>query len=250
MSYVSTVIADAPLHFWRAADGGGQLAHDLGSRPWTIHCGSLLLGYTGVNSDGGAMFCAGNNGLTSAQALPGTLIAPVTIEMFVYTVDFTGVFQDLCDISGGANSLLMGWNATGHFQFGTAGVAAIDPTAHTDQAWYHLVGTYDLANVRLYVNAVNVATQAAVAAQTYTGQQIGWGESRTGANPSYTLIAECCVYNVALAAARVTAHFTASGWPGTSPIYQAPATFDPASGTTTPDSTTLTQILNAVRKTY
>src|SRR5215468_592343 len=73
MSYVSTVIADAPLHFWRAADGGGQLAHDLGSRPWTIHCGSLLLGYTGVNSDGGAMFCAGNNGSPALRPYLGRL---------------------------------------------------------------------------------------------------------------------------------------------------------------------------------
>lgn len=87
-----------------------------------------------------------------------------------------------------------------------AGVAATSPTVLVDGQTYHLVGTYDGTAVRMYVNGALVgsvtATATLAAGVTYIGAY---------ASSDYFdgRIAEAALYNTALSAARIAAHYAA-----------------------------------------
>ena len=76
---------------------------------------------------------------------------------------------------------------------------------------YHVVGTYDGANVRLYVDGVQVASGslAGVLEQSLGGMHIG---SWDGASEFFDgTIDEAAVYPSVLSAERIAAHFAVSG---------------------------------------
>ena len=91
-------------------------------------------------------------------------------------------------------------------------------------AWSHLAVTYDAANIRLYVNGTQVATQARTGAITTSANplQIGgntiWNEWFSG------WIDEVKVYNRALAATEITSDMNTPVGGGSSLRVAAPPT--------------------------
>ncbi len=77
-------------------------------------------------------------------------------------------------------------------------------------AWHHVVGTYDGATIRLYVDGVQVGTGAAYAAAiTHSAQPLLIGRSAGGAG-WLGQIDEVALYNRALTAAEVSANYAGS----------------------------------------
>lgn len=90
---------------------------------------------------------------------------------------------------------------------------------------YHLVGTYDNANLRLYVNGAEVAPSplAASGANETNTDDFSIGASMFGFDWVDGRIDEVAVYNVALTPAQIADHFNVGiGGPGATPVDGAP----------------------------
>jgi hypothetical protein len=74
---------------------------------------------------------------------------------------------------------------------------------------YHVAGTYDGANMRLYVNGVQVASKALTGGATTSSNPVLIGSWDGGSEFFKGVIDEVAIYRSALSATRVQAHSTA-----------------------------------------
>jgi hypothetical protein len=224
LTYLETVIADAPVHYWRMADPGGRLAHDIGSGiPATLGCSEAqAFPYTGIANDGGAYGAAGSrlHSPGSGVALPGT---GWSIEAWAFlssslNASANQVILDLNDDLTG--TILRLWCQTDG-KLGTAGTFFANQlsAALPFGTWHHLAYTFDgLARVS-YVDGAAIATVAsgAFGAAAY---RVDVGNNAAAGEFCYGGVAEVAVYGAALSSARVAAHFAAAEIPLTArPIW-------------------------------
>lgn len=77
-------------------------------------------------------------------------------------------------------------------------------TALTTNTWYHVVGTWDGSNLRMYLNGVaDSIAQPLSGTMANNGDNLGIGASATGVRPFNGLIDDVRVYNRALSATDV-----------------------------------------------
>ncbi|QWV93274.1 chitobiase/beta-hexosaminidase C-terminal domain-containing protein [Geomonas oryzisoli] len=89
-----------------------------------------------------------------------------------------------------------------------SGASAVDTEVIVPNAWTHLVGTYDGAAIRLYVNGILKATTAKTGAIGYSTLPLRIGTSNVYAGQFFKgLIDEVRVYNRALTASEVQEQF-------------------------------------------
>lgn len=249
MSYLTTVIADAPDHYWRAADPGGIFLHDIGSAPHTMLLpidGSVP--YTGPNSDGGSFGPTGNGGARAQETIllpsPRTLECwyyPIIVPKSVFLISFDGVAFNQWGLSTDAN---------GHIAMAVNNTNIISAVIPTSEHWHHIVGTYDGTNGRLYLDAILVGGPTAIAAPANTARNFEVGANTNHTAIAYGAFAEVATYPVALSAARVTAHFLAVDNVPSTPVFRGPAFFSSGSDSSGDLITSINDILNSVRKVY
>jgi serine protease AprX len=198
----SAMLADAPVGLWPLnADGADASGH----------------GFAGT-AVGGVSFGGGSaqfDGLTGAVTVPGvgnaSIASGFTIEAWVKL----GGAQTNRGIAGrwswldGGGALL--WiDESGHYELVVTRDAAnylTTTTAPVVGAWEHVVGTWDGATLRLYVNGVEIESKpwtAPVGAPTLPftiGDYDGVGHHLAGD------VANVALYDHALPAARVERHF-------------------------------------------
>lgn len=252
MSYLSSVLADAPRHYWRLADPGGVYAHDIGSVPIALDVNGVspwLMPYSGPSSDGGSAFL----GSAYVWDTDGEVIAaPVTVECIVWQQSRSGAFQVALQVNTiGANLVQLGINSTGHPQVNVQLGALTAPAAISRQHWHHLVATVTAAGVvALYVDAISVATGSPGIAGSNTYLYAVGGVTNNFGNAFFGNIAEAAVYNTALTPARVTAHFVALDAIASRPIFAQNGSFDVTTGTGTTGGAELAAILASVRQSF
>jgi large repetitive protein len=245
-AYLSAVIADSPVHYWRMADPGGGLAHDIGSAPIHLHgLGTAIsqpLGYSGPISDGGSMdLCL--DGQYANTGNPITIaVSAFSIEMWYWNWQRLSSLGLLMQVQP-TNQIALYRNGTG-WQFLYNSASVISTTHYTSQAWHHIVATYDGTNMRLYVDAL-AAGPTAIAPQSSiaTLMELGANQALSG-NWGNGFFAEVAIYSVALSPTQVTNHFIAADQSAQSPINNASAAVAP------PYTSLQNEILAAVRKTY
>lgn len=249
MTYLSTILADAPLHYWRLADGAGCIAHDIGSSP--VHLTQALsarpdFGYSGISADGGAAYF--DSGMSIFHNATIHMPIPCTVELWFWPDIVTTALQFLVawdGASAGAMDIVL--RATGLAAADWGASSSVSAAAPTAQAWHHLVAVETGAAVTMYLDSlVRPAGAAAIAAANfnlYLGRNQPATQFFTGA------MCEVAVYGAALTAAQVTAHFLAQEQSGP-PISNQAGPFGAGGGSGTPSNASLTEILNAVRKTY
>jgi hypothetical protein len=214
--YAATVTADAPVSYWRLGETSGTSAADQrASNPGTylnsptLGSGSLLAtdaANTSVRFDGV------NDYVNVADANSLDLTSKITLEAWIkpnllpaagsfaslmtkaesYSLQFNGPQLEFTIIQNGARKRLQA----------PAGTIAAGQT-------YHVVGTYDGVTQRLYVNGSQVASIALTGAATVTPSTLdlaSWNGSSEHFNGT---IDEAALYNQALTATRVSAHYTA-----------------------------------------
>lgn len=252
MSYLSTVIADSPLHYWRCADGGGTLEHDIGSAP--RHLGSLVFagtGYSGPSSDGGAVQTLANNGFPQSGDNLAARISPFSLEVWFWPLTIPGGAAVLLGWGApGANTMLLVYNPalTLNINFNAALVGPAG--AFAVQRWHQAVATYDGVTAKLYGDGALIANAAQAGPITIT-QPVAIGAIPAAANVFNGFLSEAAIFPAALTAAQVLAHFNAADQPLQAPIYTNVAGNQNAisavtSGTNPPG---LSDILKAVRVT-
>lgn len=246
MPYVSTVLADAPLNYWRCADPGGGYLFDIGSAPKALVAGgAVVLPYLGPNSDGGSGWF--NSANQAVYRTNYTVTSPFTLEGMVWVAFYAAALQVFLSVNNLANLFI---DATHHV--GGAYIAAniVDSVQLPDQSWHHVALTYGpTGGARLYKDGVLAATGAYAGAQTTTGVvSIGAASNATAA--AAASVSECAIFGTELSAARISAHFLAIDAATSRPIFRGFGTVPSSTGGTSTVPELSSEILASVRKTY
>lgn len=227
--YQSTVTSDNPLAYYRL----GETATVLST---ARNAGSILAAGNGTHigatrGEAGALAsiangCSYYDGSGARTAVPFTsalnppAAQPFTIEAWVKpTIEGLGNAQAPL-FNRHSTSPRQGWvffqrgSGTG-FNFrmynGIDGNQSVDITGgpYTVGQWTHLVATWDGTTATLYVNGVNVGSQAnTYAANTDAPLTIGaYGANNPGDNPYTGYVDEVAWYSNALSAGQVLAHY-------------------------------------------
>lgn len=258
MSYLSEVLADGPKQYWRCADPGGAILYDIGSVPVPLVAqfggagqgpSALQLGYTGPSSNGGSVFGAGNSYAQTEQQY--AFATPYTLECWVCPFR-TNNEWDLIDLAGAAGfRALLNLTNTGKPSFapGAGGVLTSANVALRYQ-WLHLVAINTGAVTQIYENGV-LTTAGGGGAVTLNCSRYVMGSSQAlNANGLVGALAECAIYNVALTAARVLAHYNAMEQKTQKPVYRSTSTFSTSTGTSTDVPTLVADVTRYVSTTY
>lgn len=170
--YPASILADGPVGYWRlnmpgdAPDLSGRLNHG-------VYLGGLQSGVAGLTADGDAAVQL--DGVDDYIAIPDSASlspsAAVSVEAWIYLDQFPASTGKLYRIAGKANSygLYLESQALGtmtlefavhHPGGGSRAEVSAPRTAIKLSQWQHLVGTYDGAVSRLYVDGIEVASLA------------------------------------------------------------------------------------------
>jgi len=254
VTYVSTVLADNPFHYWRLADPGGQIAHDIGSSPRQLINGSLqaIFAFSGPNSNGGSGFY---DSIAESWDLDvETLNNVCSLECWVWQHYRRGVLQDIVcfGTAAGATQAWLRILAAGTCTFFNASTPAVGVTVLTTQRWHHLVGVQTGALSKLYVDGVQDASIAGFIAGTTASVKVIGASDNAGnaANSCSANISEVAYYNYALSAAQVAAHFAAVDAATTTPVYKPFGSADAVTGSPTFTSDVSALLLSDVRRTF
>jgi hypothetical protein len=244
-AYLTAVLADNPIHYWRCADPGGALAHDIGSVPRhqaMTNPETNPLGYSGPISDGGSLFGTGNSGRSNTGVAVPSYGTAYTFECWFW------LFRDDTspgNIMSNQSVSALGWNsATGWTWNGGGGVAS-SLTNYTLRAWHHLVGSVDGTSAILYVDGTQRATAAGHSASP--SDLVYFQENSSGTGVGQGGIAEAAIYNAKLSSTRVGVHFAAGDQVFQDPVYQLAGGVPGGLSAAAPYLGLLQQILQSVR---
>ena len=230
MTYTSEVLADSPVAYWRLGEASGTVAVDeTGSHDGT-YLGSPTLGVPGAlvgDTDTGVTFDGSNENVTVGDVLDiglsdRTLEAWFKISAlpsssaYVMSKAYAGpdngrYAAGRIDSTTGKCSAFLHLNATG---FQTAGSAA----SVVDGEWHHLVAVLDRsANLDLYLDgtledSADISAGSGEDVQTPWPFLIGAYAGSDGTTPFLFFpgtLDEVAVYDTALSAARIAAHYDA-----------------------------------------
>ncbi len=252
-TYAQGVAADAPVSHWRLGESCGTTALDeRAANPGTYVNGpslkrpSLLVtdgansavGFDGIND---YVTAPSSNGLNPTGGLsveawiqPATIPAAggwasVLTKAESYSLQFNGPRLEFTVMQNGARRRLQA----------PAGAVTAGST-------YHVVGTFDGATQRLYLNGQQVASVALGGAASATSNPLRIGSWDGGGEFFAGVVDEAAVYAKALTPARVAAHYSAGHDPIAPP---PPAPTNVAASLTDPGSVNLTWTDNATNET-
>jgi hypothetical protein len=218
-AYADAVLADSPIGYWRLGESSGTTAADAsgGGHPGTYNGGNVTLGVTGA--------VGGNTAITSNGSVTGP---PVTIATYASTPTTLTIegwvrlnvtpparHQCLMSISLDATTRIMAearrnatgnrvalWDNVNSWRESTA-------AALTTGVWHHLAYVINGSVVTFYIDgaAAGSVTTGAVPT-TPTSPIIGSGLG--GVDLLLGDIDEVALYNTALSAGRIAAHFAAA----------------------------------------
>jgi len=213
----SPPLADAPVAFYRLDEVSGSTAADSsGSGNTGTIGGGVSLGSVGAlpsSSDSGMTF-DGSSGYISVTDSASLAVSKTSIEAWIKvnswvsgasiynrrtTGNIGGVTLELSNVVG---TILFYVYVSGSWNSASASLSA--------SAWHHVVGTYDGATQRLYVDGVQSGTAGATGSinnPTSPLVQIGHNITGTGTAAYFNgVIDELAVYNYALSAGQVRNH--------------------------------------------
>ncbi|HEX8731253.1 MAG TPA: LamG domain-containing protein, partial [Ktedonobacterales bacterium] len=236
-TYADTVLADAPLCYYRLDEAGGTVVYDAGSLAQNgVTHGAPTQGVTGLLM-GDADTCYTFASASSQYvALPTTGLptgaAAFSIEAWVAFAANPSAVATIVWLGGSAPNKVA-WlylDTSGKLNFSTdGGTALVTAAALTTGAAHHVVATYDGAQMRLYLDgALSVGPSAEAFAITYASGAAGIGATATPNQFFSGQIDEVALYSTELSAARVAAHYAAGT---TAPAPNAANTALLASGT-------------------
>jgi hypothetical protein len=256
MTYVSTVLADAPHHFWRCADPGGSYLHDIGSAPKAMLAHNNAngngsdVGYSGPASDGGSCTCGNNAAFACYEA--EVFGYPVTAECWVWIAQQNGLNTVPMAIETVAGATLAYFNITAArtVQVYSAAAPMNGAIVLSLNAWHHLVAVCNVGATQLYVDGVLDVAAAGAAGPAQANQLgIGFAPAING-NFFAGSIAEVAVYLASLTGAQVAAHFAAADNVPSRPVFHQRGQWTLATGGTVTNSDQLAAILASVRKVF
>jgi hypothetical protein len=217
-AYSTAVTADAPLAWWQLSDfAGATSATDSSGNSHTGTPASVTFGLIGPLSPNAPTTAAYFDGSTSKittaynpalTAISVELIVKVPVQLST-TREYVANSDTSNDNRGFAFKLVNGV-PTLTVGTGAANGSCAAPNAIADGAWHHVMGTWDGATIKMYIDGelANSAAFSGTLAAGSTNLAIGYNPA-TSAGYAPGFVSQVAVYGAALSATRVQAHFLA-----------------------------------------
>jgi hypothetical protein len=222
--YVSSVLADHPLAYWRLDEDAGTTAADTTGAYDGVYQNGVTLGVPGILPGDTAASFDGDGGYVAVGAHLAFLYeAPFSVEAWIRPTRIDGAFRGVLSnespsisqrfgyllyierpLDAGVLSGFERWNGGQSNPTAAAGVVAED-------AWTHLVGTFEGASGHevFYLNGSPANAYTGPAIQISTTGLFVIGALNSAMTPSFFAgtIDEVAVYDHALSARCVEAHY-------------------------------------------
>lgn len=220
-TYATAVLVDTPAAYWRLDETVGSTVRDYsGNGRNGTFFGPVTRGVSGLiatDSNLAAQFVSSSDDVRIVRASWMDVGNQISVEALIRPTTL-GVTRDIFSLGNTINSqskFLLQVLTTGELTFrvssSTSGTTATTTTAGlVINTIYHVVGTYDGATAKIYVNGVEkisvAGAFATLNAGTVANMTIG-----SGANSDFVgKIDEVAYYGSALSAARVLAHYNST----------------------------------------
>jgi len=243
----NVVQADEPVGYWRLNETSGQTAYDYsGNGGNGTYVGGPLLGQSSPETTSGidASTSVYLNGTSQFVSIPVTTATnlnkvnqPLTIEGWINPSTQINPNPYVISGSGSGGQIVMGYNNTtwgagwtnrfsGSFYDGTSAINNYNSSTSSTGSWYHVVVVYNgnLVNsgITIYINGSAVTTTIGnsgtlVTTGGFTTTSGYWtlgSFAGTNAEAFTGYLSEVAIYNYALSAAQVSAHYNAGSGPG------------------------------------
>lgn len=225
--YQATVLADAPVAYYRFEEVAGTSALDSSGNGNTgTYNNGPLLAQAGLPQLGLAVAF---DGIDDHVVTPRTVATDFTLELWLRTTAtspagaqaFEGDGLLWSDVGGTANDfVLAALNDRAAFFTGNPDTTVIGTTPLNDGQWHHVVATRMMGGAtRLYVDAVLQAVGTTNGSPLNALAQIMVGGNTLDSRYFEGLIDEVAYYTTVMSPARILAHFAA----GTAPLAPVPA---------------------------
>jgi hypothetical protein len=219
-SYAATVLADAPLAYWRLGESTGTVANDETGHGYAALVGvGATWGAAGaIAGDSNGAIHLSQDGLNAGIAFDFAGNAPYTLEEWFSAEVVDGTYRHLFSkndegADGGREEYGVFVQATEtlvleRFVDGTSvkAHAAIPPL----NQYTYVVATYDGATLALYVNGTLASTASDPRAQLSKSVPEYMGCKATQDGVLQGLVDEVAIYDHALSAGRVKVHWAAA----------------------------------------
>ena len=227
--YQATVLADAPVAYYRFEEVAGTSALDSSGNGNTgTYANGPLLAQAGQPLLGLAVFF---DGINDHVVTPRTVATNFTLELWLRTTAtsaagtqaFEGDGLLWSDVGGSANDfVLAALNDRAAFFTGNPDTTVIATTPINDDGWHHVVATRTMGGAtQLYVDAVLQATGTTNGSPLNALAQIMIGGNTLDSRYFEGLVDEVAYYTTVLSPGQIQAHFAAGTVPPT-PVPPVP----------------------------
>ena len=230
--YQATVLADAPVAYYRFEETAGTSAIDSSGNGNTgTYTNGPLLAQTGLPQLGLAVSF---DGIDDHVVTPRTVATNFTLELWLRTTAtspagaqaYEGDGLVWSDVGGTANDfVLAALNDRAAFFTGNPDTTVIGTTPINDGLWHHVVVTRTMGGAkRLYVDAVLQATGTTNGSPLTAQPQIMIAANTLDSRYFEGLVDEVAYYTTVLSLARIQAHYAAriAPVPPVPPVPPAP----------------------------
>ena len=221
-AYRAVVMSDGPVAYYRLGDTGSLAKDETGAHPGTV-IGTLSHGAGAIAGDpDGALVANGQGWIDIAQIYPFVGNASYSIEAWVApsaAPTLTGVLARNVAKPGSSPSdgysLYIDTNeAPTMGRWLSSAEQSVAAPSLPVGIFTHVVGTYDGATLRIYLNGTLAASAAATAAIIGPSTDLAIGASRNGTYGYFVgSLDEIALYDRALSPERIAAHHTAGTGP-------------------------------------
>lgn len=229
MSYVSEVLADSPLGYWRQGDASGTTMTDSsGNGRNGTYVNSPTLAQSGaLSSDPSdtAVLYDGSNDRADTTWGSWQNVTDITVEAWIKTTA-SGSDRMICARDGNSGHRIFDFlvNSTGKLVFtrrelpsgSTSLLSATSTVNVNDGNWHHVAATFDQTTIQLYIdgspeNSATAGPGNGGLRQSATAIFQVACKNNGGPNSFFSgTIDEVAYYGTVLSAARLAAHHTAS----------------------------------------
>ena len=212
-SYNDVVLADSPVGYWRLGESSGTTAKDLSgnglngtyqSSP-TLASAGLISGDTdkSVTMNGSTNYITVSHPNT---AMSGTISAEAWYKSSNTSI---GEQHILSKFPGSDTNYYFGIYQN-KVEMAVTGNAYMQSTSTlSNNVLYHLVATYDLSNIRFYINGILDRTVANTATPVSAGTLLNIGRYSGGNSYVFGALDEVALYNYVLTDGQVLTHYNA-----------------------------------------
>jgi hypothetical protein len=219
-SYRDEVIADNPVAYWRLGETSGTTLVEDGGNYSGSYTGSPTLNSAGAVAGNAAAAFNGSSQYAEVAYSENLNPSVFSVEAWAYPTGGAGNFRAVLssrNVQSGPlilSGFIIYASDSNKWQFwlgaGSAWSRPDGPSVSLNE-WVHLVGTFDGTAQRLYVNGVLQAT-ATPSFITNAARPLRIAAGLNEGSPDFYFpgsIDEVAIYNTALSAARIAAHYDA-----------------------------------------